>query len=129
MVSSSDILNAGVLIVDDLEANVQLLTLVSADMDLTGALQPISAIDEHKPCTAGDSTGGLGNVNAGIVALGPLLGDIDRNGRVDLADAVLTEKTLAGQPSEASSNADINNDGIISLAEMIYILQKVAGIR
>ncbi len=49
MVISSDILNAGILIVDDLEANVQLLTrmLISADMDLTGALQPISAIDEH----------------------------------------------------------------------------------
>jgi hypothetical protein len=106
---------------------------VAADMDLTGALQPISLLDERNMTLDSRGTvyftGGLGNINAGIVALGPLLGDIDGNGRVDLADAVLTAKLLAGLPSQASSIADINNDGKIGLAEMIFILQRVAGIR
>jgi streptogramin lyase len=109
---------------------------VPADMNLTSALSPIntlSALDERNMTLDSRGTvyftGGLGNVNAGIVALGPLLGDIDGNGRVDLADAVLTAKLLAGLPSQASSNADINNDGKIGLAEMIFILQRVAGFR
>ena len=109
---------------------------IPADIDLTGALLPISALSvlEERNMTV-DSlgtiyfTGSLASVEAGIVAFGFPKGDIDRNGRVDLTDAVLTAKLLVGLPSQASSSADINSDGKIGLEEMIFILQRVAGLR
>jgi hypothetical protein len=108
----------------------------SVNMDLTGALDPVSAwsgLKERNMTVDSQGmvyfTGSLGSVSAGIVALGPLLGDIDRNGRVGLADAVLVAQPLAGLSSQPSSSADINNDGKIGLAEMIFILQRVAGLR
>jgi hypothetical protein len=58
-------------------------------------------------------------------------GDVNGDGYVNLADAILTLQTLSGMaPSETIyKNADVNGDGEIGLAEVIYILQKVAGMR
>jgi hypothetical protein len=75
-------------------------------------------------------TGGLGYVSAGIVAFGPLSGDIDRNARVDLKDAVLAAKVLVNTSSqEASFSGDVNGDRKIGLDEFIYILQRSGGLR
>ncbi len=47
-----------------------------------------------------------------------------------LADAILALKVLAGiGPSHSIEITDINNDGKIGLEEVIYILQKISGLR
>lgn len=58
-------------------------------------------------------------------------GDIDGNGHVDLADAVLALQTLSSiTPSVTIYNeASVNTNLEIGLAESIYILQKMAGSR
>jgi hypothetical protein len=58
-------------------------------------------------------------------------GNINSDGKVDLSDAILGLKIMAGNAAGQTINigADVNNDGKIGLAEVIYILQKVAQIR
>ncbi len=56
-------------------------------------------------------------------------GDIDDSGFVDLADAILGLKAVAGfNENEYSLDADVDEDGRIGLPEVIYILQTVCGI-
>lgn len=52
-------------------------------------------------------------------------------GNVDLGDAILALKVMAGieSPANIHAEADINSDGKIGLAEVVYILQKTAGLR
>ena len=65
----------------------------------------------------------------------PLRGDLNGDGVVNLADAILALKVAAGKDSVgirtdfASCGADVNCDGQIGVAEAIYILQYVAGLR
>lgn len=57
-------------------------------------------------------------------------GDVDGVNGVDLTDAILALQALTGQhPQNIFSGADINGDGRIGPEEIIYILQKIAGIR
>ena len=57
-------------------------------------------------------------------------GDVDRNDIVNLADAILAIQVSSGMSSASVTlDADVNVDDRIGLAEVIYILQKVAGIR
>ena len=64
-----------------------------------------------------------------------LTGDIDGNNVLNLTDAILALQTLSGMtPSNVRQNyviseADANDDTKIGLEEVIYILQKVAGVR
>lgn len=108
---------------------------VPVDMSLSGALAPITMADERFMTL--DSRGtiyfsggmaGMSLVNVGVVARGPVLGDIDRNGHLELADAVRIMQFLAGGPAQALF-ADVNGDGKTGIAEVIYILQKTAGTR
>ena len=49
---------------------------------------------------------------------------------VDMADAILALKVMSGMDSTGVSlSGDVNADGKIGLAEVIYILQYVAGLR
>jgi hypothetical protein len=55
------------------------------------------------------------------------IGDVNRDGVIDLTDAVLVLQVLMGM--DASSvflSADVNKDGHISMAELAYILQKLS---
>jgi len=55
------------------------------------------------------------------------IGDINHSGTIDLRDAILVLKVVVGMdPSEIFSDADINGDGKIGLAEVIHILQAVS---
>jgi hypothetical protein len=58
-------------------------------------------------------------------------GDVNHDGAVDLADAVLTLQILTGivpaQP--VFKDADVNQNGKIGIEEAIFVLQHVAGIR
>jgi hypothetical protein len=71
------------------------------------------------------------NPPASIIVTSWLKGDIDDNGRVDLADAIAAMQILSRiTPAQAiNAYADVNGDGKIGLPEVIYILQTVAGMR
>jgi hypothetical protein len=64
-------------------------------------------------------------------------GDVNGDGKADLADAILACKVLSGitlpaeaiRPWYATSGADVNGDGKVGLAEAIFILQRIAGVR
>lgn len=64
-----------------------------------------------------------------------LKGDINGDGRVDLADAVLALKVMAGlkpagiRENYSTSGADVNGDGKVGAADVGYILQYAAGLR
>jgi hypothetical protein len=54
-------------------------------------------------------------------------GDVDGNGKVELKDALLAVEIMAGIPQNISINilADVDGDGLIGQAEVIYILNQV----
>ena len=57
-------------------------------------------------------------------------GAINADGSVDLADAILALKISVGISwSDVYSNRDVNEDGRIGIEEVIYILQKISGLR
>jgi len=63
------------------------------------------------------------------------LGNVNGDTSVNLTDAILALKVIAGMDPEgirsdyATSGVDVNGDGKIGMAEVIYILQHVAGLR
>jgi hypothetical protein len=60
-------------------------------------------------------------------------GDVNNDGSVDIVDAILALRIISKIPLPPSVSipihADVNRDGRIGMAEVIYILQQVAGIR
>ncbi len=61
-----------------------------------------------------------------------ITGDINADGLVDLADAVLALRVAVGMDDSMQTicqDADANGDGIIGLAEALYVLQHAAGVR
>ena len=59
-------------------------------------------------------------------------GDINGDGVVNLADAILAMQVLSGMTPEGQTiliSSDVNGDGKTGITEVIYVLQKVAGIR
>jgi subtilisin family serine protease/chitodextrinase len=60
----------------------------------------------------------------------PVKGDINDDGSVNLADAIMALQIVSGRsPSDVNKSADVNNNGQIGLEEALYILQLVAGLR
>jgi hypothetical protein len=62
----------------------------------------------------------------------PAVGDLNLDGNIDLADALIALQVTAGLPIGGQPNmlcSDINNDMKIGLGEAIYILQTVSGLR
>lgn len=108
---------------------------VPVTLDLTGAPAPVGVFLLNDRTMTVDRrgtiyfSGGISNVGAGIVALGPLNGDIDRSGRVDLADAVLAIRVLTGVAVQAPAAAEWSGDGRIGPEEAVFILQRLAGLR
>jgi hypothetical protein len=59
-------------------------------------------------------------------------GDVNYSGEVDITDAILAMQLLSGITPVGGSvhkETDVDDDGKIGLPEVIYILQKVAGMR
>jgi hypothetical protein len=58
-------------------------------------------------------------------------GDVNRDGKVDLLDAILAIRICIGMTpaEEVNTDTDVDGDGKIGMAEVIYILQKAAGLR
>jgi sugar lactone lactonase YvrE len=62
----------------------------------------------------------------------PSSGDINGDGVTDLADAIVALKILSAAGTggvNANQAADVNGDGKIGMTEVIYILQKAAGVK
>jgi len=58
------------------------------------------------------------------------LGDLNGVGGVDLADAIIALRILADiDVGNVPTTADVNGDSRIGLEEVIYILQKISGLR
>ncbi len=81
------------------------------------------------------ASGGRINAFAALTGMFPP-GDLSADCRIGLEDAILgirilagTETTLVCPLSTAACRLDTNGDGLIGSAEVIYILQKTAGIR
>ncbi len=82
---------------------------------------------------------GAGNVSAYEAQVyrvaNPLKGDINFDRKVDLADAILYLKAFNGEnPSEvrfdyAQSKTDPNNDGKVNPQDVIFIMQRISGLR
>jgi ligand-binding sensor domain-containing protein len=106
---------------------------VASDMELEDSLEPIQSLDERQMTIDTRGTiyfaGGLGNVRAGIVALGALNGDLDHNSRVDLTDVLLPARVLVTLPASVSMSGDVGGDKKIGSDEMIFILQRATGLR
>ncbi|MHB8092903.1 MAG: Lcl domain-containing protein [Syntrophales bacterium] len=60
-----------------------------------------------------------------------LFGDVDMNGAVNLADAILALQTLASLKTvvPVHREADVDGDNKIGMAEAIYVLQSIARLR
>ena len=63
------------------------------------------------------------------VAFKLMTGDIDHTSTVDLRDAILALKVVAGMHEDGIySDNEVNEDGKIGLEETIYILRSIAGL-
>ena len=72
-----------------------------------------------------------GRVDPGELVPNHYNGDINKDGQINLTDAILALQGIARvEPASAVyKQADVNGDGNIGLEENIYILQKVSGLR
>jgi hypothetical protein len=83
-----------------------------------------------------DAAGNFSMVGVPFTYSGEILkGDIDGNGVVNLADAILAVKVIGGQTPDGirenygASGTDVNGDGQVGLHEGLYILQRIVGLR
>ena len=104
----------------------------SGNVAITGTAQGYQDVASDVNVQAGEVT----TLNIGMAAfIAVIKGDIDGQNGVTIADAILALQSMSRQSpsgiraSYATSGADVNGDGKIGMAEVIYILQKVAGIR
>ena len=74
-----------------------------------------------------------GETNLGNLTLKNLdMGDLDCDGNVSLKDAILALKMVSGLDTDGDVSvvpADVNSDSVLGLAEAIYVMQAVAGLR
>ena len=106
-------------------------TIISlkARTDIIGIVGPSLMVIENSDS---DSNPFLINITAELKAL---KADIDSDGDVDLHDAILAIQVCTGltpngiRSDFVSSGADVNGDNKIGLEEVVYILQKVSGLR
>lgn len=89
---------------------------------LTGWSKPVPSSE-----TLTLNAGGRITFVGGYHLMGNLNGDVS----VTLADAILAMQVMSGVQTTVTVNrsGDVNGDGKIGLPELIYILQKVAGMR
>ncbi len=97
------------------------------DNTFTGAIPAVARTGYYRLCAYDRA----GNASAGITGRMKALGDVNDDGVVNVADAVLALRVLAGVATSTVTlaGADVDGDGRIGAADLIYILQTSAGIR
>jgi len=73
-----------------------------------------------------------GDYNLTVAGIPSLAGDIDINGTIDLADAILALQILCElniRGNTANLDADVNLDGKIGPEEAIHALQVISGVK
>ena len=81
---------------------------------------------------ARDAAGNIESVKTEIYSFDTTKpGDLDGSGQVDIADAIIALQVTARRPLEITLHLenDVNDDGKIGMADVIYILQRIAGTR
>jgi serine protease AprX len=103
--------------------------------NLTATMGRLNTSAFHLSSTACGSTGwpnntfGYGRLDA-LEMLNIVKGDINGDGRVDLADAIICLQVVSGLATDnINSTVDVDGDWKIGMAEAIYAIQKVAGLR
>jgi hypothetical protein len=99
---------------------------------LTSATQSAGQGTYYIHVQAKDSAGNESDlVTVSAILVSVEKGDINGDGSVDVADAILCLKAMSGKAStdEIYMEADVNGDGKIGLQDVLYILQKAAGLR
>lgn len=83
---------------------------------------------QHTVVSGGTSVGSLDLV---VPIHSPVIGDVNNDEAVHIDDAILALKVISNTADGygINPNADVNSDGEIGLAEVIYILQDVVGLR
>jgi hypothetical protein len=88
---------------------------------------------DHDPRVVDGDKSGTAIVDIGCdeyVPEMPVVGDINDDGRVDLADSILALQVLVEKaPVSMRPGVDVNRDEKIGLEEIIYVLQVLAGFR
>ena len=110
--------------------------LLSRDPGLTVAQLKaaiLGTVDSVTSVEAKLVTGGRANARAARATIASVPGDITGDGRLNLADAVAALRLIAGLPTERFRNPDldaiISGESEIGLAEALFILQSIAGVR
>jgi len=116
---------------DGIDGNWSQINVVSNDATFfsdTGSKWPG---EKYYRIRAFNGSGNSDYSNESFVTIPSLKGDISGNGSVDLEDLIIVLQILSGVVPSQSINldADVNRDGKIGLAEAIYIIQKVSGLR
>ena len=81
---------------------------------------------------AKDTAGNKESVKTEVYNITPIVkGDLNGDGTTTMIDAIMAMQVISGLTSAQTivKDADVNNDGKIGTEEVIYILQRVAGIR
>ena len=101
---------------------------------LTDALSAAKAVAANANATQEEVDKAAADLAAAIAALvkpGVLMGDVNGDGVVDAADAVLVLQRVADLITDADLNmaaADVNGDNAVDAADAVLILQMVAGL-
>jgi hypothetical protein len=101
--------------------NTGMMTWIALDNTHGDALIAVAAYD---------SAGNEGPKTDAVKVSQCIMADIDCNGKVDLADAILCLELLSGKPADGISlSADVNKDLKIGEEEAIYILRTTAEVK
>jgi subtilisin family serine protease len=110
--------------------------LVAADSGLSYDQVKAALLDHaDRIAAAADTTvsGGRLNVWRSVCRVTNAPGDVTCDGTVDLADAITSLKLVAGRGADPLSPfpdlVDVDGDKSIGLAEAMYVLQSIAGLR
>lgn len=77
--------------------------------------------DMTNPDTDGN-TGGFSDEDAGDPSMGPEVGDINADGRINIVDLALLTNILLGKSPDTYHMADVDNNGSVSLADLYSLL-------
>ncbi|MCP4110390.1 MAG: calcium-binding protein, partial [Desulfobacteraceae bacterium] len=110
----------------------QPVTVTGLDDSIADGNQSYTIVTTEAVSTDPDYSGQYpGNVAAVNIdndsAVCDVSGDIDGNRRVDLADAILGLRILAGIDYSVNIACDVNGDGQISIEDVLYALRKELG--